>query len=143
MANSITIQIPDSGAPASGTIAPGGSVTFTNSAKATARIHFGSKSPFCPQKTGYQLKAGKSKKLDVCTNYGVGGTYDYASTVQGAQTQNANLTVISVQPVPDPIVFPEKKPIVFPEDWVPLLVGLGVGAIVAIVAGRLRIARSR
>lgn len=143
MANSISIQIPESGAPAVGTIAPGGTVTFTNGAKATARIHFGSKSPFCPQDTGYQLKAGKSKKLDVCTNYGVGGTYAYSTTVQGAETQNTSLTVISVQPVPDPIVFPEKKPIVFPEDWVPLLIGLGVGAIVGFAVGRLRVVRAR
>lgn len=143
MANSITIQIPASGAPGSGTVTPGGSVKFTNKAAATARIDFGSKSPFCPQKTGYQLNAGKSKKLYVCTNYGIGGTYSYASTVQGAETQSAGLTVISVQPVPDPIVFPEKKPIVFPEDWVPLLVGLGVGAIVGYLAGKPKVVRSK
>lgn len=143
MANSISIQIPASGAPSStqGAVAPGGTVKFTNKAKATARIDFGSNSPFCPQKTEYQLNAGKSKTLGVCSNYGVGGVYDYATTVKGAETHGASLTVMTVQPVPNPIVFPEKKPIVFPEDWVPLLVGLGVGAIVGFVVAKRRAVR--
>ena len=143
MANSITIQIPESGAPAVSTVDPGGTVRFTNNADATVRIHFGSKSPFCPQETAYKVKAGGSRKLYVCTNYGVGGTYNYATTVEGTEAQNTSLTVISVQPVPEPIVFPEKKPIVFPEDWVPLLLGLGVGAIVGFAVGRRRIASTR
>jgi hypothetical protein len=145
MANTINIKIPASGAPSStqGAVAPGGTVKFTNNANATASIDFGNKSPFCPQQTDYAIAAGKAKKLVVCTNYGIGGTYDYAVTVNGAETQSASLAVISVQPTTNPYVFPEKKPIVFPEDWVPLLIGLGVGAIVGYVAGKPGLVRSK
>jgi hypothetical protein len=144
MANSISIQIHATGAPTStpDAVDPGGAVKYTNKAAAAARIDFGSKSPFCPQQLAYALKAGKSKTLYVCTNYGIGGTYSYTTTVKGAETQSASLTVISLQSGIEPIVFPEKQPIVFPEDLVPLLFGLGVGAIVGFVVGKRRVARS-
>lgn len=142
MANSMSVQIPATGTPVSspGSVAAGGAVTFKNQAKATARVDFGNKSPFCPQTTVYTLKAGKSQTLTVCTNFGIGGTYNYLSTVTGAQAQSATL-VIDMWAPGTPIVFPERKPIVFPEDWIPMLVGLAIGVIIGYLGGRRRLAR--
>jgi len=142
MAQKISIQIPASGAPSSASdVAPGGTVKFSNKAGASVHIDFGDKSPFCPQKTDYSLGAGKSRTLDVCANYGISGTYAYASTVTGGQAQNATLKVTALVP-PDPIVFPEKKPIVFPEVWIALLVGLAFGAVIGLLVAKRRLTRN-
>ncbi len=143
MAEKISIQISASGAPSSATnVAAGGTVKFINKASKSVHIDFGDESPFCPQRTDYNLAAGKSKTLYVCPNYGITGTYPYASTVTGGESHSATLKVTALVPT-NPYVFPEKKPIVFPEDWIPLLVGLAFGAIIGVLVGKRLLARNR
>jgi len=142
MPDSVTIRIQDNGALISspGPVPPGGTVRFQNDAAAIAKVQFGDESPFCPQKRGYQIKADRKKTLDVCGNYGIGGTYNYTATV-GNATQSGTLTVTSLTPGTDPIVIVEKKPIVIVEDWIPLLAGLAVGAVLGYFGGKRRVMR--
>lgn len=143
MAENIVIQIPASGAPSGvAVVAAGGNVRFNNNAGKDVHIDFGNRSPFCPQTMNYNLKAAKSKSLDVCANIGIQGTYTYASTVKGRETQTATLSVTSLVPT-NPYVFPEKKPYVFPEGGgVPMLAGLALGAVIGVLVGRHLLARN-
>lgn len=143
MAEKISIQISESGALIGSTeVDAGGTVKFTNKASAKAHIDFGDKSPFCPQKMDYQLKAGNSKTLYVCPNYGISRTYAYALTVGEGESQGGTLKVTGLVAT-NPYVFPEKKPIVFPEDWTPLLIGLVLGVVTGVLVGRRLLAPNR
>lgn len=139
MPDNVTIVIQESGAPTSSqnSVPPGGTVRFQNDAATAAQVNFGIKSPFCPQAVDYRVKADRKKKLDVCSNYGIAGTYDYTVAV-GNATQGGTLTVTSLQPGTDPIVIVEKSPIVIVEDWLPLLAGLAIGAGLGYLAGGMR-----
>jgi len=135
MANTVSIQIPSATAPVSvsAPVSPGGVVKFNNAANAPATVNFGSKTPFCPQKLAFDVPPQSMTAKTVCANYLVAGTYNFSSTVKGGEAKSATLVVMTA---PNPIVFPEKKPIVFPEDWVALVLGIGIGLLVGFLLGR-------